>query len=184
MLHSQQQQAPPAQQQKAQPQQRAKATAAAAAAAEEDPLVLELLDIVAVRRCSDPSLPEGEAFWVGLASRPMVSGPRMGAGACCHRARHAARARAWVRCTSTPARCMGRMAPSRMNDPPPCRAPRQGVYLVADGADEADAWVDALVLAQHLVASRSHDALAEALTPQAARRAKTTVAGALGPGGL
>ena len=48
------------------------AAAAAAAAAEEDPLVLELGDVTAVRRCADPSLPEGEAFWVGLHSRPLV----------------------------------------------------------------------------------------------------------------
>lgn len=53
------------------PQQQ-RARAAAAAAAEEDPLVLELSDITAVRRCADPSLPEGEALWLGLASRPMV----------------------------------------------------------------------------------------------------------------
>jgi hypothetical protein len=57
------------------------------------------------------------------------------------------------------------------------------VYLVADSADAADAWVDALVLAQHLVVSRSHEALAEALTPQPMRRPKPVV-GALGPAGL
>lgn len=55
------------------PQQQ-RARAAAAAAAEEDPLVLELSDITAVRRCADPSLPEGQALWLGLASRPMVGG--------------------------------------------------------------------------------------------------------------
>jgi hypothetical protein len=52
------------------------------------------------------------------------------------------------------------------------RLPPQGVYLVADTADAADAWVDALVLGQHLVATRSHEALAEALTPQLSRRPK------------
>ncbi|GBF89166.1 hypothetical protein Rsub_01883 [Raphidocelis subcapitata] len=119
----------PPQQQQQQQQQRAKAAAAAAAAAEEDPLVLELSDIVAVRRCNDPSLPEGEAFWVGLSSRPL------------------------------------------------------GVYLVADTADAANAWVDALVLAQHLVATRSHEALAEALTPQPSRRPKQAALVGAGGGG-
>lgn len=46
----------------------------------------------------------------------------------------------------------------------------QGVYLVAEDADAADAWVDALLLAHHLVASRSQEGLAEALLPQAGRR--------------
>jgi hypothetical protein len=45
--------------------------------------------------------------------------------------------------------------------PPPC----QGIYLVADDADAADAWVDALVLCQHLVASQCSAALEEALAP-------------------
>lgn len=115
-------------QQQQQQQQRGAKAAAAAAAAEEDPLVLELSDVITARRCSDPSLPEGEALWVCLASRPM------------------------------------------------------GVYLVADSADAADAWVDALVLAQHLVSTRSNEALAEALTPQPSRRAKQQTAGGGGGG--
>lgn len=53
---------------------------------------------------------------------------------------------------------------------------KQGIFLVADTADEADAWADALLLAQHLVATRSSDALAEALTPQPSRRAKAAAA--------
>jgi hypothetical protein len=50
--------------------------------------------------------------------------------------------------------------------------------------------VDALVLCQHLVATRSHDALQEALMPQPSRRAKHAAAAAAGggsglrPGGL
>ena len=37
------------------------------------PLVVALLDISAVRRCSDPTLPEGAGIWIGLYSDPMVS---------------------------------------------------------------------------------------------------------------
>lgn len=46
----------------------------------------------------------------------------------------------------------------------------QGIYLVAEDANTADAWVDALILAHHLVMARSSEALAEALAPQASRR--------------
>lgn len=31
---------------------------------------ITLRDITAVKRCSDPSLPPGQAFWLGLSSRP------------------------------------------------------------------------------------------------------------------
>lgn len=48
----------------------------------------------------------------------------------------------------------------------------QGIYLVADDADSADAWVDALVLCQHLVATRCSEALEEALVPAPTRRSK------------
>jgi hypothetical protein len=48
----------------------------------------------------------------------------------------------------------------------------QGIYLVADDADSADAWVDALVLCQHLVATQGSEALDEALVPTPARRSK------------
>lgn len=53
----------------------------------------------------------------------------------------------------------------------------QGIYLVADDADTADAWVDALVLCQHLVATHSSEALEEALVPTPARRSKHAAAG-------
>jgi hypothetical protein len=53
----------------------------------------------------------------------------------------------------------------------------QGVYLVADGEEAADAWVDALVLCQHLAASHCGDALEEALSP--ARRKQHTPGAAL-----
>jgi hypothetical protein len=46
----------------------------------------------------------------------------------------------------------------------------QGFYLVADDADSADAWVDALVLCQHLVGSHCSEALEEALAPTPAKR--------------
>ncbi len=48
-----------------------------------------------------------------------------------------------------------------------CAPPCCCVWLVADGADSADAWVDALLLARHVVGSRSESVLAEALTPAA-----------------
>jgi hypothetical protein len=41
---------------------------------------------------------------------------------------------------------------------------------VADDADSADAWTDALLLASHLVRSRGAEALAEALAPAQQRR--------------
>lgn len=52
----------------------------------------------------------------------------------------------------------------------------QGLYLVADDIDAADAWVDALVLCQHLVGSCSSEALEEALVPTPARRGKHALA--------
>jgi hypothetical protein len=64
---------------------------------------------------------------------------------------------------------------------PPCKAAHsrtircascwlQGIYLVADDADAADAWVDALVLCQHLVGAHCSEALEEALAPTPAKR--------------
>eukprot|EP00877_Chromochloris_zofingiensis_P000186 jgi/Chrzof1/10168/Cz04g31140.t1 len=44
------------------------------AATADDPLVVPLSDIVTVHRCDDPSLPEGEAFWISLGTSPMVRG--------------------------------------------------------------------------------------------------------------
>lgn len=84
----------------------------AAGGPHEAPLVLPLRDVMSVRRCNDPSLPAGEAFWI----------------------------------------CLQQM--------------RQGIYFVAEGAESADAWVDALLLSHHLVNSRGTAALAEALLPQ------------------
>lgn len=55
--------------------------------------------------------------------------------------------------------------------PVACRVP-QGIYLVADDTDAADAWVDALSLCQHLVRTRCSAALEEALAPAPARRGK------------
>ena len=57
----------------------------------------------------------------------------------------------------------------------------QGVYLVADTAESADAWVDALVLAQHLVQTRSSEALADALMPSS-RRGTSTRSGRMSTG--
>lgn len=51
-----------------------------------------------------------------------------------------------------------------------CRCLMQGVYLVADDIDAADAWVDALVLCQHLVSTNCSEALEEALAPIPTKR--------------
>lgn len=53
----------------------------------------------------------------------------------------------------------------------------QGIYLVADDADAADAWVDALVLAGHLAGCRCGEALEEALAPTPARRKQSAALG-------
>lgn len=42
----------------------------------EAPLVIPLADILAVRRCNDPSLPAGEAFWVCLQHMRQVGTTR------------------------------------------------------------------------------------------------------------
>jgi hypothetical protein len=47
---------------------------AAAGAGDDDPLVLPLSELLAVRRCADPSLPEGAGIWVSTQARPTVSG--------------------------------------------------------------------------------------------------------------
>jgi hypothetical protein len=47
--------------------------AAAAAASEEEPLVLLLSELLAVRRCAEPSLPEGAGIWVSTQAMPTVS---------------------------------------------------------------------------------------------------------------
>lgn len=80
--------------------------------------MLPLSELLAVRRCAEPSLPEGAGIWVSTQAMPA------------------------------------------------------GIYLVADDADSADAWVDALVLCQHLVGAQCSDALEEALAPLPARRSK------------
>jgi hypothetical protein len=47
--------------------------AAAAAASEEEPLVLPLSELLAVRRCAEPSLPQGAGIWVSTQAMPTVS---------------------------------------------------------------------------------------------------------------
>jgi hypothetical protein len=82
-----------------------------ASAAPPPPLAVALSDVRGggVWRCSDPSLPPGEALWVGLAGN-------------------------------------------------------RGLYLLAEDADSADAWVDALLLASHLARSGQSGQLAAALS--------------------
>jgi hypothetical protein len=94
------------------------AAAASAAVSDEEPLVLPLVELLAIRRCAEPSLPEGGGIWISTQALPT------------------------------------------------------GIYLVADDAQDADAWVDALVLCQHLVGSRSSEALEEALAPAPTRRSR------------
>lgn len=104
--------------------------AAAAAAAEGDPLTIELSDVVAARRCADPSLPEGEALWVGLGSRPLVGGGRRAGKRAACTCRHAAgtfavhtaaEAAQRVLCSMPPSAWPDRFAP-HMLSPPACRA--------------------------------------------------------------
>eukprot|EP00879_Flechtneria_rotunda_P021099 GHRR01022228.1.p1 GENE.GHRR01022228.1~~GHRR01022228.1.p1 ORF type:complete len:452 (+),score=168.60 GHRR01022228.1:388-1743(+) len=97
-----------------------------AAAAENEPLVLPLDQLLAVRSCAEPSLPEGGGIWISTQAIPT------------------------------------------------------GLYLVADDGDGADAWVDALVLCQHLVGSGASEALQEALAPVTARRSKAHTAALAG----
>ncbi|WIA29190.1 hypothetical protein OEZ86_011701 [Tetradesmus obliquus] len=99
------------------------AAAAAGVGGEDEPLLLALTELLAVRRCAEPSLPEGGGIWVSTSGVPT------------------------------------------------------GIYLVADDADAADAWVDALVLAGHLAGCRCGEALEEALAPTPARRKQSAALG-------
>ncbi|KXZ54112.1 hypothetical protein GPECTOR_5g214 [Gonium pectorale] len=105
------------------------------------PLEVPLESLLGVRRVCDPSLPEGEAIWLSL-SRPLSAS---GAAQRPHVAALAG----------------GQHDPTGASAAPPCCC----VWLVADDADSADAWADALLLAHHVVASRGADTLAEALLP-------------------
>jgi hypothetical protein len=40
---------------------------------EEEPLVLQLSELLAVRRCAEPSLPEGAGIWISTQAMPTVS---------------------------------------------------------------------------------------------------------------
>lgn len=52
----------------------ASAAASAAGVSEEEPLVLPLSELLAVRRCAEPSLPEGAGIWISTQAMPTVSG--------------------------------------------------------------------------------------------------------------
>jgi hypothetical protein len=52
----------------------AAAAAAAASSSEDDPLVLPLRKLLAVRRCAEPSLPEGAGIWLSTQAVPTVGG--------------------------------------------------------------------------------------------------------------
>lgn len=55
-------------------QRGASATAAASSAVKDDePLVLPLDDLLAVRRCAEPSLPEGGGIWISTQALSTVS---------------------------------------------------------------------------------------------------------------
>jgi hypothetical protein len=49
------------------------AAAAAGVGGEDEPLVLALAELLAVRRCAEPSLPEGGGIWVSTTGVPTVS---------------------------------------------------------------------------------------------------------------
>jgi hypothetical protein len=49
------------------------AAAAAGVGGEDEPLVLALAELLAVRRCAEPSLPEGGGIWVSSTGVPTVS---------------------------------------------------------------------------------------------------------------
>ncbi|KAG2425640.1 hypothetical protein HXX76_013485 [Chlamydomonas incerta] len=179
-------------------------------AVNEVPLVVPLEAIVSVRRCYDPSLPEGEALWLQLshplntssaATHPHTHalGPDAAAaaahagGAAGHP--HVARypsgrsAEPWAVAASAAAAAgpggstsgggrgqgpaeegqggAAAVAATSLLYPPGCAPPCCCVWLVADDADSADSWADALLLAHHVAVSRSPDALSEALTPAA-----------------
>ncbi|KAG2453019.1 hypothetical protein HYH02_002354 [Chlamydomonas schloesseri] len=174
-------------------------------AVNEVPLVVPLDAIISVRRCYDPSLPEGEALWLQL-SHPLntssatthphthAHGPDAPTAAAAAGRPNVARqpsgrsTEPWAAAASAaaaagpggPAFGQGRgqgtvedgqggaaAAAASLMYPPGCAPPCCCVWLVADDADSADAWADALLLAHHIAVSRSPDALAEALTPAA-----------------
>ncbi|PNW78669.1 hypothetical protein CHLRE_09g387550v5 [Chlamydomonas reinhardtii] len=180
-------------------------------AVNEVPLVVPLEAIISVRRCYDPSLPEGEALWLQLAyplntssaaTHPhthalgldafAASTHALGTAAQPHAARPPAdrsSAEPWAAAASAAAAArpgasissVGRgqglaedgqggaaaAAAASLLYPPGCAPPCCCVWLVADDADSADAWADALLLAHHVAVSRSPYALSEALTPAA-----------------
>lgn len=48
------------------------AAAAAGVGGEDEPLLLALTELLAVRRCAEPSLPEGGGIWVSTSGVPTV----------------------------------------------------------------------------------------------------------------
>ncbi|EFJ43333.1 hypothetical protein VOLCADRAFT_121444 [Volvox carteri f. nagariensis] len=151
----------------------------------EVPLVVPLGDVLAVRRVNDPSLPEGEALWLQL-SRPLGSSISKGVGSLQPQLQSPPQGsfRDWE---AGPVADGDGGSSSSSAMEAPCAQPRLCVWLVADDVDSADAWTDALLLAQHVVKSRSPGALAEALMPVAAgggRGPSGGGAGGSGEGGL
>ncbi|KAG2490140.1 hypothetical protein HYH03_011445 [Edaphochlamys debaryana] len=151
----------------------------------ESPLVVPLDAILSVRRVFDPSLPEGEALWLHL-SRPVTSSsfshphaalpasasapPAAASAASHHHSHHHSHPQPHPQPPrhhhahhASSASHHHHLSASTVGCAPPCCS----IWLVADDPASADAWVDALLLAHHIVASRSPSALAEALTPPA-----------------
>ena len=122
----------------------------------------QLPDVADARRVCDPSLPAGEAIWVGLHSQPRCvewgdRGVSESGGACSavllHRAAPVTRPAtpAGLNSPRAPRLRPGALSPTLQTSctrTSPC--PRRGVYLVAPDADSAEGWVDALLLLAHL----------------------------------
>jgi hypothetical protein len=68
----------------------AAAAAAGVVGGEDEPLVLALAELLAVRRCAEPSLPEGGGIWVSTTGVPTVSVNFKGVGVVCWRSACAA----------------------------------------------------------------------------------------------
>lgn len=58
-----------------------------------------------------------------------------------------------------------------------CMPMMQGIYLVADDDDEADAWVDALTLGAYITHTRTTQALVDVLQPHGAGNSSAGIAG-------
>ena len=125
---------------------------------------IQLLDITAARVCLDPSLPSGHAFWLGLEGHP--SGVYYVAGASLTPSEPAQPAlefgclsvkalpHVFVVVTAIHGRSRLIISPS----------------MPAENEDDAEGWVDALLLCANLAAVKQLPALRQALNPPAKKQ--------------